>query len=214
MTLAQMRTALQARGYATDTATSQTEAINTRYRALAGKRRWPWLEAQNATLVTVANNAVVSTAAITDLLWIDAVRIESTTEFWELEYLSPQEFRELEHRDRDGQRPANWTQINGTLRLWPRPDRVYTVTVDYLKDPPDLSADGDTPLFAATYHDLLVWGAIIDIAFRERDMQGVEFAGRQYQDLERRMESEYGVRERQNATHVRRSSFWASTGWS
>lgn len=207
MTLAQLRTSLQAKGYATDSATSQTEMINSVYRALAGKRRWPWLEAQ-ATVALVAGTTSYSIAAITDWLHPDAARIEISTEYPELEYQAPKDFRDLQHVDRDRGVPQAWTWMRGQLHVWPSPDRAYTLTVEYTKDPADLSADGDTPVFAATYHDVLVWGAAKEIAYRQRDWAAHQYAKQEYDQRFGEMERAYGLRQRQTSDRIKDSGFY------
>lgn len=205
MTLAQLRTALQAKGYGTDSATAQTELINSVYRRLAGRRRWKWTEAQNTSIVTVAGTSAYALTGITDFLHPDAVRIEVGTEYLPMEYMDYEELRDRQHADRDRGVPEFWTIGRGQLLLWPTPERVYTVTVDYTKDPPDLSADGDTPIFPATYHDILVWGAIKEISFRQRDWGAHQYATKEFDDRLMEMEREYGIRQRQTSTHVKRS---------
>lgn len=213
MNLGQIRTAIQARGYGTDTATQQTAMVNAVYREIAGQHRWPWLEAQSSTLTTTIGDPDYATTGISaDLMYIDAVRLTRGTTYLPLEYIAPQDFRDLEHVDRDNGEPIYWTYMNYNLRLWPRPDQVYTVTVDYLFRPTDLSADSDQPLFDATYHDVLVWGAIRDLAFRERDWSAKNFADAEYSARFGKMERAYGMKQRQNSSHVQGSKFWDSVG--
>jgi hypothetical protein len=209
--LGQLRTSLQTKGYATDSATAQTEMLNSVYRALAGKRRWPWMEAQ-ATITLVAGTAAYSIAAITDWLHPDAARVEIGTEYPVLEYQDPQAFRDLAHQDRDRGVPQLWTWARGQLHVWPSPDRAYTLTVDYTKDPPDLSSDSDTPIFAATYHDVLVWGALKEIAFRQRDWGAHQYAKQEYDARFGEMERAYGLRQRQTSGKVKESGFYSQ--WS
>lgn len=221
MNLGQLRTAIQARGYATDTATQQTELINMRYREIAGRHRWPWLETSDTSIATTAGTGTYSLSSITDLLWVDAVRIQfpatgTPTEQYNLEYVANEDLKQLRFDgsyDIAGAQgiPEWWTQRGGpggSLIILPNPERAYKVDLDYLKDPADLSGDSDTPLFPATYHDLLVWGPIIDLAFRERDWNGMGQAQGQYDRLFMQMERAYGVRQRQNSTHVKQSATW------
>jgi hypothetical protein len=208
MTLAQLRTSLQAKGYGTDSATAQTEMINSVYRRLAGKRRWPWMEAQ-ATTATIAGTTNYSVAAITDWLHPDAVRIEISTEYPVLQYVDPQELRSLAHSDRARGVPQYWTYARGQLHVWPAPDRAYTLTIDYTKDPPDLTADADTPVFAATYHDVLVWAAAKEITFRQRDWGAYQYAKQEYDERLAEMERAYGVRQRQTSGKIKDSGFYS-----
>lgn len=209
-TLAQLRTALQTRGYATDTATAQSELLNSVYRRIIGMRRWPWLEvANNTALSTVAGTVSVDIdAVVSDFLHLDAVRLTFGTDYLEPEYIRPQEYRELAHSYRDQGAPRYWTRIDDDLYFWPTPDKAYTINLDYTKDPPDLTADGDSPIFDDTYHDVLVWGAIAELTFRERDPDGYSMANAQYGQRLNDMMLEYGVRQRHNSSRVVRTGTW------
>jgi len=211
MNLGQLRTALQARGYATDTATQQTELINAVYREVSGYRRWDWLQAAGGS-TTVVGQDTVSTGGITNLVSIDTVRVLFGTSYYDLEYLTPTEFDTRAYVDRDVGTPQYWTYQKGDLYLWPRPDKVYQVDINYIKDPPDLTADADTPLFPATYHDLLVWGALRDIAHRERDWAASDHANARFETLLARMTAAHGMKQRQAPRQVRRSDFWSTVG--
>lgn len=210
MTLAQMRTAIQELGYGSDTATAQTAAINATLRRIEGYRRWPWQEVDVAT-GSLALGADVVTHAITDLLYVDSVRIESGTEYRELEYIEPQELRSRQHLDRDNGTPEYWSKYEGEIRVYPQADKAYTVTIDYIKDPADLSADGDTPTLPATYHDVLVFGAASLLAMRERDWSAFQLYDAHYKERRSEMLGAVGVRQRQNATHVKKSNYWTKT---
>lgn len=212
MNLGQLRTSLQAKGYATDTATAQNEAINDIYRRVAGTHRWPWLEAQSSSLATTAGTAAYAVSSITDLMYIDAVRIEASPDLPTIDWLTPQDFRNLEHDDRTNATPWYWTYEFGQVKLYPAPDKVYTLRLDYIKRPPALSGDSDTPLFESTYHDILVWGALMQIGFRERDWSALSYARQEYGDRLHEMERAYGVKQKQTARQVARSAFWKHIG--
>lgn len=223
MNLTQLQAALEARGYGTDTAVQQTSFINEVYREICGMQRWPFLEKQDTSVVTAVNVAGYSLAGITDLRSIDAVRIEVTAnqEYYDLEYMDPQPFRDMEHLDRDVATPFYWTFINNTLRFYPTPDQAYTVRIDYIMQPADLVAAADTPVLPAAYHDVLVWGAIESMAFRQRDWIGIQNAQQRKEMLLKRMEEEFFLRQRQTSSHVKSSGYWntkrpfpfAHAGW-
>jgi len=147
--LTQLQASIQAKGYPSDTASAaqQLDALNGAYREICGMRRWPFLEKQDATLVTVAGTPDY-TVPMTDWRSLDAVRIELVANSWfaDLEYAEPQDFRDMEHIDRDTARPAYWTWINQQLRFYPTPDANYTVRIDYVMQPPDLAVGADVPV--------------------------------------------------------------------
>jgi hypothetical protein len=209
-TLAQLRTALQTRGYATDTAPAQTEAINSVYRRIIGMRRWPWLEViKDTTVSTTAGDDSYTLASIdATVLHVDAVRAEQGTEYYELVYRRPQEFREFQHASREQGTPRYWTRIGDSIYLWPVPDGAYTLSVDFVQDPADLSGDSDTTLIPDAYSDVLVWGALTSIAYRERDFEAYATARQEYGTILVDMMNEYGLRQRQNASRVVESGWY------
>lgn len=209
MNLGQLRTAIQQRGWDTDTATVQNEVVNAAYREIAGKRRWSWLDTQVTATATVGTNAV-TTGFPADVRGnaLNAVRISTGTDYYELEYLAPQDFREEQHANRDNGVPAWWTYYAGQLLIQPRPIAAYSVVIDYTKDPPDLSADADTPLIPATYHDVLVYSAIEELAARERDGNTAAWAHARYKEKLREVEQEEGISQGQTSSRVADSGFF------
>lgn len=223
MNLTQLQASIQAKGYPSDTASAaqQLDALNGAYREICGMQRWPFLEKQDATLVTVAGTPDY-TVPMTDWRSLDAVRIELVANSWfaDLEYAEPQDFRDMEHIDRDTARPAYWTWINQQLRFYPTPDANYTVRIDYVMQPPDLAVGADVPVVPLVYHDVLVWSAIEAVAYRERDWLGRQFAETKKEAQLKRMEDEYLIRQRQSSSHVKQSGYWnskrypfAHSGW-
>lgn len=206
MTLAQLQAAIQAKGYGTDTAALQLIFLNETYRKVHSKERWPFLEAQDSTLVTVVGTPAYTLPMVN---WrnLDAVRIQiaSIQQYNNLRYKGIQEFRDLEHIDRDNTTPAYWTFYANQLHFYPRPDAIYTVVIDYINEPADLAAPTDVPVLPLPYHDLLVWGAVKSMAMRERDWVGTQIADQEYETLLRRFEEEYLVRQRQTSSHVKKS---------
>lgn len=67
----------------------------------------------------------------------------------------------LEERDTDGRGRPQGYYVNGSnLVLVPMPDAVYTGRVWYTRAGITLSADGDTPIIPARFHDLLTLFAV------------------------------------------------------
>jgi hypothetical protein len=209
VTRAQLRTAIQERlGFATDTATAQNEALNGAVRRLEGLRRWPWQEATSVS-ATLASGASTLGGLPSDLLHVDAVRLEEGTEYIELEYRAPNEVQRMLHLDRDTGTPQYWSKRGATIYVYPRAQTAYdVVTLEYVKDPTDMSADGDSPAAPATYHDVYVYGAGADLAIRERDWAMNQTCERLFTSRVKEMQEEMGQRQRQNATHIPRSAHW------
>lgn len=211
MTLAELRAWIDAHGFSSTALNSpmavvQSTAIQSAYDRLSGLHRWPWREG-TATVVTVAGNAVPSLASITDLGGIDAVRLTQGTQYDDFDFMEPEEFKELSHLDHNNGRPRFWTWTNGQLQIYPRPDGVYTLTIEYTKQLPDL-LDGGSPVFDPNFHYILGWGAMIDIAVRERDFNMAQFCERQWDRRLKEMEQFYGIRQKQSSGQVRSSGIW------
>lgn len=204
----ELRAGIQARGYGNDTETAQNTLILSVYRRINGFRRWPFLDVtgNTATAATIGTSSV-STAAITDLLFLNAVRLESGTEYLPLTYRTIEEFRPYEHLDRTNGTPLFWTDVNHSVHLWPTPDKAYTLSIDYTKRPADIDDDADEPIWDETYHDLLVWGPIVELCFRERDPAGRAMAIEEFNKRLSDMLHGYGVRQRQTSQQVRKSGF-------
>ncbi len=208
--LADIRTCIQNKGYALDTAPGvQNSMINSVYRRIIGMYRWPFLElADNSTISCNVGQAKYNVGVIADLLHIDAVRAEIDEEFYDLEYADVQVFRSLEHVERTVGVPRYWTASNNELRVWPYPDRAYTLKIDYIIDPPDLVGDEDVPVIPPAYRDVLCWGAIAELTFRERDVEGYNIAKQEYLSILTDMKAEYNLRQRQSSDQVGRSGVY------
>jgi hypothetical protein len=205
--LADVRSCIQFKGYGSDTAPGiQNSMINSVYRRIIGMYRWPFLElADNSTIICNVGQMKYNIGVIEDLLHIDAVRIEFGTDYYDLEYAPFQTFRNLEHTERSQAVPRYWTAGDQELRLWPAPDREYIVKIDYIIDPPDLVGDTDVPIIPPAYRDVLCWGAIAELTFRERDVEGYNIAKQEYLSIIDNMKAEYGVKQRQTSEQVGRS---------
>lgn len=203
-TLDSLRTLIQQKGYGTDTSPEiQTAMLNSIYRRIIGARRWWFYEVadDHSTSVTTGDERVDLSVA-ERLFLVDAVRLEYNTTYVELMNVDPQEFREYYHADRTPGTPQLWTQVNDEVLLWPVPDKDYTVSLDYIKRPPTLVNDDDQVIIPEPYVDVLVWGAIRELCFRERDDSGRAYADAEYQQVLADMKQQDGLMQRQSASEV------------
>lgn len=215
MNLTQLYAAIQAKGYTTDTQAQQLIELNGIYREICGEQRWMFLEAQDTNLTTVAGTsayalpASMTTGAFT---WrsLDACRLQiaGIQQYNNLKYMPVQDFREYEHIDRDQSTPYYWTWYANAMHFFPVPDSAYTAVIDYIIQPLDLAQPTDVPVLPLAYHDILVWGAVEGMCFRERDWLGRQFADTKKEALLKKMEEEYLIRQRQTSSHVKKSGFW------
>jgi hypothetical protein len=185
-------------------------ALNQSYRQVLGINRWPFLEKQDTSIITTFGVNSYPLSSISDLRQVDAVRISrpAIDAFYDLENVEPQEFRDKEHLDNTPANPQMWTMYAQQIKFWPFPDDTYTVALDYIYDPPDLSATTDVPVIPLKYQDCLVWGAVAKMAYRERDWLGRNFALQEFNTMLKQLQEEYLLRQRQTSSHVRRSGSW------
>lgn len=207
--LAEYVTLVRDKGYDGTSGTTDAmvgRAVNAARRRLIKDRRWRFLETANTSLVTVALNPVVSLASITGLAHVDAVRpvlagVERETEF--------QPLQELRHRQTVLPAtgiPHTWTRRNASLLLYPTPDVVYTLNIEYVARLDDLAgATEDT--IPEDLQDLVAWAAVPDLAFRQRDSAAMQMAEAQYQQLLRQAAAQENVQQRQASRQVR-SGYW------
>ena len=209
--LANLRSDLQLKGYGTDTAEAQTSMLNSVYRKIIRMRRWWFLEvADDQSLTCVAGQQQYNLNSIADLLHVDRVRLQSGDDYLFPRYLPHKQFFEEAHEDPSQGAPIYWTWVNKTLYLHPLPDTNYAIELDYVKDPPDLSGDDDEPVLPAAYQDLLVWGAIREITFRERDTEGWSIANTEFVEGLREMTHQDGLVHRADSDEVEHTDDVAS----
>jgi hypothetical protein len=211
MNLSQLQAAIQAHGHDASTDAEQLQFLNDTYREVHSKGRWEFLEAQDSSMSTVVGTNIYAWP-MTNFRNVDAVRLTSTDtdQNTNLEYMAKQDFRDKENIDLERSTPEYWTQIAGELHLWPYPDSVYTVVIDYIIEPPDLVNPSDIPIIPTAYHDVLVWGALRSMAYRDRDVYSFMNSSGQYESRLLRMQDEYRVMQRQTSSHVRKSGFYDS----
>jgi hypothetical protein len=138
---------------------------------------------------------------------VDAVRISNTTDRYLLEHEEIDMLRDKEHIYRDIGIPEYWSVIGTELHLWPIPDGVYEMMVDYITQPVKIDDTRDTISIPDAHSDILVWLTVMNITFRERDWEGHNFARQMYAELLAEMLAQYGISDRQTAKHVISSGF-------
>lgn len=203
VTLGELRDRMQAYGYGTDTAGAQNVQLNSVYRRVCGMRNWWFLEeVGNTDLTLEVNTDRVDTTDLGDFLSPIAVRLETPTDHFDLDFLRHQIFRVLAHRDRTPQRPEAWTRVNTDILFYPAAGAEYTVVLDYYKAAQQLQNDGDTIAIPDAYADVVVWGAIKEMCFRQRDSEGAALANEEYLALLAQMRHRDGLEQRQTPSQV------------
>lgn len=132
--------------------------------------RFSWLEKQ-ATINTVAGTATV---ALPSDLNTHGRLTPTTTNAPAPRFVEPLSF---EHDSDDHEAsttrgvPQEYTVRNGTYIFRPIPDAVYTYTVKYWKFSAELTGNSDTTDIPETHEDILIYGALMHHAARDKDPQ-------------------------------------------
>lgn len=210
ITYGTIKSALQARGYGTDTTAAQTEMVKSALRRLYAQRRWSFLRGRWTTITTTPNSDVISLSPIDDLRTVDAVRLSLGVDSYDLEYLSDQALRSRDFAEPCTDTPQYWTQIDPlTIQLYPTPDRAYAVTIDYARWP-IMPTDDTTPVtgMSDVAIEVLVEYACMQMAKRQRDWAAYNAYKADYQGALVELIREDNFRQRQSASEVERWSGW------
>jgi hypothetical protein len=169
-------------------------------------RRWPFLEVAADTFsITVSDPEYTFTDIDATCGHVDAIGIQDGSERIELDFVQAPTLRRRERLFNETGTPDSWTRIGTAIRLYPNPDRALTGVADYVRKATEMAADGDNTVLPDDYADILVWGAVADIAIRQRDYDTHQWAKGLFNEQLREMMNEYGVAQRQNATEVVRT---------
>jgi hypothetical protein len=157
--------------------------INDAYQEAIADEQWPFLLSR-VSFNTVANESdyLVSTIASDTephrILFV-ATQGQKLQKVETTDYLSLEPFGQTETTGN----PSAWTTLDGTkLVLWPSPNAVIAVQVVYLKIPPDLTQDSDTPQFPSRYHYILKWGGLRYVYTKIGDLESAEGALKQFDE--------------------------------
>lgn len=208
---------IQALGYATDTEAAQLLALNAAHKRVLNTRRWRFLMSTDVSKSTSIGDGTIVLGTLPETKRIDAVRLESGTERFALEYVEPEVIRDYEHQYRDNGVPEFWSVIGNELHVWPIPDRAYTIVLDLILKPNEITAKANEVQIPDSHADILVWDAIMSITYRERDWDAHNFARQRYAELLAEMLVQFGMSNRQTSGRVVESGFFdkfdVESGW-
>lgn len=193
---------LQALGYGNDTEASQLLTLNTVHKRVLNTRRWRFLQSTESAGELTVGTGTKSIQTLPTTKRIDGVHLEFGTERFSLESIERDQMRALEHNMRDTGVPQYWCVIGNSLHVWPLPDKKYTVVLDLVANPNEITTKGTEVQIPDSHADILVYGTIMGITFRERDWDGHNFARQLYMELLNEMMAQYGMSDRQTAKHV------------
>lgn len=149
MDFASLKQEFQNRGFHYLSDLRQGYFINRSYTELCAEEDWPFLEASTTGTAPIT---------ISDLRTVSRV-IDSTNKY----KLRPMDVRNITDDDTDltttGTPTYYYITAGTTVNVYPA-NTTDTISVSYWKTPTDLSDDSDTPLVPATWHQVIVDGAV------------------------------------------------------
>lgn len=217
-TVEEVLTKLRALGYGTDTEAAQIASLDGIHKRILNARRWTFLETQVANIPTVVGTGSYAlTTFASNVKHIDALRLELNGSGLPLDYVNVQDFRDLENEFPENGTPRYWTRKGSSIFLWPKPDAIYKMTLDYIPTPTTLTAKANNVVIPDSHVDILAWATAMPITFRERDWDAHNFARQMYAELYAEMLAQYGMTDRQTTKHVVDSGWYdqyeASVPW-
>lgn len=146
-------------------ATEITNYVNDTQRDIFNEYRLPFMQAtQNYTLDTSTSDITNGSGLPTN--FVQAIKLVITTSGreYEIPFIDYKYLLETNPDPDDVTRhPANaptyWYKYGTTIKVFPKPDAAYTVTLYYYKEPTALSADADIPEIPSEFEEILVVGA-------------------------------------------------------
>jgi hypothetical protein len=213
ITLADVKSLIQAHGYGTDTTAIQTTAVQSALRELYGQRRWKFLRQVSAAFsATVANDGIVDISTLGRGIMPDTVRTTFGTDYEDLTHASDVDVERARHLDRELGAPTHWTRRSDSLLFYPRPNATYTLEIIYQALTTIPTADGDTVQWPETHIMVVVWTAIMVLCFRQRDWNGRQTAKQELADAMIRLMRDEEMTNRQTGLQVGSWSGWARGG--
>lgn len=215
MTVAELRTLIQARGYSADTAAQQLLFLNTTIRTLVA-RAPAALGAGYWTLATASVPIIAGTATYAtpaDFVNFESLRLvqpaNSGGVYGDLTPVTADELLRLQSLGVAAARPTVWARTSATqYSVWPTPDRAYTATLTYRRNPAALVADGDVPIVPEAYQDILVAGSCELMAQRNRQWDAAAAFAAERETRTRQMYTALAIGQHQGPTVVARSGFY------
>lgn len=136
---------------ATSSAKSK-EFVNRMYRQLARSYRFYELDSTDTSKATVAGTATVAIPT-------GAREIVSVRDTDNRVKLVKRDIEWYENQDQSSDVqgvPEYWIRYGSNILFWPTPDGAYDLQIRYMALPALLSADGDTPVYPADWHEVIV----------------------------------------------------------
>lgn len=165
-TLSGLQSRVQARIRDTSYSTSEiTDYLNDTQRDIFNEYRLPFMEASQNYALTVGVSDITDGVGL-PTNYVQALNLTNTYSGYEgvIPYIDTKQLDSLYPDGDDTTRnPANppryWYFYGQTIRVFPKPDQAYTLTLRYYKEPTALSGASDVPELPSEFEELLVVGA-------------------------------------------------------
>lgn len=188
-------------GSSTDTARIN-KWINTIYRDVASRWRWPWMQSSVAVATTPGLASTTISTAVDQwgrLRPNEAGLVVPQFVDW---HSFNNDFIVVAPADLGSGMPSVYS-ISGSKIYWnPIPDDIYAYTAECWITPTDLSASGDEPLIPAADRDVLIAGACKLAAMRDKDWAAVKVWEDQYEGMIAKMKTKANLRQTETPRRV------------
>lgn len=167
---------------ATDVSDAEiTRALNASYMELIGDVSWSFLTARG-TLATVTGTAEYSVASVASDC--EAHRIRRVQMLGrDLRFIAPETYYGINPfgaSASSGDQPMVWAVLESlTLAIWPAPP-TGSARIIYVRKPPPLTLDGDSPLTPVRYDDVLETGALARVFQKIGDLDTSELKKKEF----------------------------------
>jgi hypothetical protein len=209
--LGDVKEAVRARGYETDTDSEQTVFANDIQRDICNETRWRFM-LESATVAAVAGTASYALPTNPPIHLLESIRLaQPNVPYIELTHTDSDDFLELQgygtsyaaYSALDASDAQLWSVVTeGSFSVYPTPAAAGTFTVRYLRPPTDLEDDADVPDIPAEYLDVLVEGMVMNMAARERQWDAYDRAQARYDKRLAKMKAQYALKQRQSSARV------------
>lgn len=135
--------------------TTRNRYLNIWYKKILTEEPWYFLTATD-TSITV-NNTTSSYAKPSAIQKIVGV--------WLGDVKPTNKLSEITRKERETAdftvpaRPQHYFLMGQNIYIYPKPDASYNLTIEYIRQVPDMSSDSDTPVFDSDFHYLIPLGA-------------------------------------------------------
>lgn len=147
--------------------------INEALRRYSAEREWPWLLTSATVAISTSGIGTLPTGFVTakQLLMPDSNGTPNVVPYVGIDNLLSSEYRYC------------WADDGTNVRVEPAPVASTNSTLWYFRVETDLTADTDTPLMPAAYHDLIVTLAAELGAKKKRDYEQAQMLHSEYLEL-------------------------------